>query len=398
MTSWISSPSALRPYTLILISCPIPADVLSTIVSAAQQSGVTVFYMHSVAFYSHFSVLLPPAFPIVDTHPDPTSTTDLRLLNPWPSLLQFAHEKTNNILNLSGFELGHIPYVLLLLYYLDEWRSQHNGQAPTSYKDKTAFRDFVKSSGPPEEENYNEAVSAVLKTINSPQLLSSVQAVLQAPEVQNLSPTSSSFWYITSAINVFYQKHHQLPLPGALPDMKAQSSDYIALQNIYKTKAREDCAEVTATIRELERHFQKPAQIPHAEIEQYCKLAAHVKLVRGSSTPLALATSHLAWTIESGKAVIAALPNKEFGLDNASLVYIAFVAFDRFLTTHPQDEFGAAARAPGTSDDDVDSDAEKLIGIAFTVLDAAINAAQTEVENPQYGDVRQELAGICREM
>ncbi|KAF2148997.1 hypothetical protein K461DRAFT_315933 [Myriangium duriaei CBS 260.36] len=397
-TSWISSsPAVLQPYTLIVIACPIAPDVLSQIVQSAQQNGVALFHLHSVGFYSQFSIMLPSAFPIVDTHPDPVSTTDLRLLKPWPALIQFAHEKTHNIKNLAGFELGHIPYVLLLLYLLDEWRSNHNGESPTSYKDKTAFREFVRLSGPPEEENFTEAASAVLKTINPPQVSSSVLTVLQAPEVQNLTSSSASFWFIASAVHAFYQKHQQLPLPGALPDMKAQSSDYIALQNIYKTKARDDCAEVTATVRALEQQHGRSTSIPASEIEQFCKLAAHIKLIRGSARPLTLALDHLSWTPEAGKALVNALPNSEFGLENCVLVYIAFVAYDHFLTSHTDaDKFASAPRPPGLTDPE--SDAEKLTGIAFKILDTAINTAGTEVENPQYDNVKQELANICQEL
>ena len=322
--------------------------------------------------------------------------TDLRLLQPWPTLIDFARQKTERLDNLSGFELGHVPYVLLLLHFLDQWRSTHGGEYPTSYKDRTAFRDHVRTAGPPEEENFVEAASAVLKTVNVPQLSSSVRTVLQAPEAQNLTSSSPSFWYIASAIHTFYQHHNQLPLPGGLPDMKAQSSDYITLQNIYKTKARDDCAEVTATVRALEAQHQRPQQVPDQEIEQFCKLAAHIKLVRGSSTPLDLATNHLAWTPQSGAALVAALPNSEFGLSSAALVYIGFVAYDAFLATHAADAFTATGRAPGSVD--TSSDAEKLTGIAFTVLDAAISAAGTTVENPQYDDVREELRGICEEL
>ncbi|GAM90141.1 hypothetical protein ANO11243_081810 [Dothideomycetidae sp. 11243] len=397
LASWISTDAVLQPYTLIIIASPVSPEILSRITQSAYQSGIALFYLHSVGFYSHFSIMLPSAFPIVDTHPDPTAMTDLRLLKPWPALIRFGQQKTYKIEDLAGFELGHIPYVLLLLYFLSKWRLNHNGESPISYKDKTAFRDFVRSSGPPEEENFAEAASAVLKTIVPHQVSSSVLAVLDAPEAQNLNASSSSFWYIASAIRDFYQCHQEVPLPGAVPDMKAQSADYITLQNIYKTKAREDCSEVSATVRALEQRHGRSNQTSSSEIEQFCKLAAHVKLVRGSPGPLRLAVDHLDWQPESGKAIVNALPNPDFGLESTVLLYIAFVAYDHFLASHT-DDLNTTPRAPGHSDNDVDTDAEKLTGIAFKVLDAAINAAGTQVENPQYDNVRQELTGICGEL
>lgn len=85
----------------------------------------------------------------------------------------------------------------------------------------------------------------------------------------------STFWVIAEAVKQFYEKHGCLPLPGNVPDMKAQSKVYIQLQNIYKTKARNDVAEVLDTVR------RSPGgeDIDPSEVELFCKNAAFVKLV-----------------------------------------------------------------------------------------------------------------------
>lgn len=105
-------------------------------------------------------------------------------------------------------------------------------------------------------------------------------------ECQQLTSASQDFWIIASAIKTFHASHGVLPLPGSLPDMKAQSADYVALQNIYKTKARQDIEEVTATVRQLESQIgrQSPT-ILDREIEVFCKNAAHIKVVRGRDIP-----------------------------------------------------------------------------------------------------------------
>jgi amyloid beta precursor protein binding protein 1 len=64
--------------------------------------------------------------------------------------------------------------------------------------------------------------------------------------------SSENFWIIVSALATFYKNHGVLPLPGSLPDMKAQSADYIALQNIYKAKAREDVDKVLSIVQATE--------------------------------------------------------------------------------------------------------------------------------------------------
>jgi amyloid beta precursor protein binding protein 1 len=106
-------------------------------------------------------------------------------------------------------------------------------------------------------------------------------------KASNMAPDNKTpnFWLIAKSVNAFYEKRKVLPLPGSLPDMKAKSADYVRLQNIYKTKARKDVAEATATVRTLEKELGRTAAVPDAEIEAFCKNASHVKVLQG--TPLA---------------------------------------------------------------------------------------------------------------
>jgi NEDD8-activating enzyme E1 regulatory subunit len=89
---------------------------------------------------------------------------------------------TANIDSLDAHAHGHIPYVVLLLYYLEEWRNAHGGENPRTYAEKTSFRKMVADaarSDNPEggEENYDEAVAAVVKTVVMPSLSGSVREV-----------------------------------------------------------------------------------------------------------------------------------------------------------------------------------------------------------------------------
>lgn len=78
--------------------------------------------------------------------------------------------------------------------------------------------------------------------------------------------------------------------------MKAQSADYIQLQNVYKSKARKDFAEVLADVRELETRLGRTYPIDEKEVEAFCKEAKSVKLVRGRALHMATAgTGSLRW-------------------------------------------------------------------------------------------------------
>lgn len=155
---------------MIMYTHPTRPDDLVLLQEYGKQHKTPLMAIHSAGFYSYFRIGLPGAFPIVDTHPDETATTDLRLLTPWPELTNFATELTANIDSLDDHLHGHVPFVAILLHYLDRWKEAHNGQHPSTYAEKTAFRRLVQEGARrdnPEggEENFDEAVAAVLKTI-----------------------------------------------------------------------------------------------------------------------------------------------------------------------------------------------------------------------------------------
>jgi amyloid beta precursor protein binding protein 1 len=94
--------------------------------------------------------------------------------------------------------------------------------------------------------------------------------------------SKETFWIIANAVKQFYAKHKSLPLPGSVPDMKAQSTVYVQLQNIYKSKARKDAAEVLEIIR------SQPGgeEIKASEVDNFCKNAAFIKLIHGPDSSL----------------------------------------------------------------------------------------------------------------
>lgn len=94
---------------------------------------------------------------MIESHP--TSLVDLRLDRPWEELLDFASSYELN--SLDEVELAHVPYVVILLKYLEDWKSSHEGLVPTSFKEKKEFKEFINSkrSGL-DQENYDEAIGA----------------------------------------------------------------------------------------------------------------------------------------------------------------------------------------------------------------------------------------------
>ena len=312
--------------------------MVRTVSKYTLEHSIPFIYVHSVGFYSHFSVQLPAEFPIVDTHPDPVSTQDLRLLNPWQELTKFMHMQTDDLETLSDHEHGHIPYLLLILHYLDKWRATHDGKVPKSYKEKTVLRDMVmegarRNNAEGGEENFEEAVGAVLKSLNPLELPSGLREVLDVADCQSPRRGSANFWIIAHAIRNFHSKHSALPLPGALPDMKAQSADYIRLQNIYKAKARKDLSEVVQDVRSVEQKLGRRSRIEEKEIEAFCKGAASVKLVKGRPIRFADAPKQMDWT-DRAKYICQELQDEESLLP----IYLCSLAYDWFIKNNSDEE------------------------------------------------------------
>ena len=188
----LTKPDFLPSFSLIIFTNPAPRKILETVSSAATTLQIPLFHVQSVGFYAEFSVALPHAFPVVDTHPDPVSAAELRLLNPWPELQALAKDKTSALETLPDYEHGHISYLLLLLHYLDVWKSNNDGQPPNNYEEKREFRKLVQegartSIAEGREENYDEAVAAVLKVLNPSFLRSGVRGIFEACECSNLT-------------------------------------------------------------------------------------------------------------------------------------------------------------------------------------------------------------------
>lgn len=328
--AFVDDPRILESYSLVILVGPTTNSyVLEKICRHAEISSIPLFYVHSVGFYSQFSVQLPAQFPIVDTHPDPTSTQDLRLLNPWPELLMFTREKTGDLDKQSDHDHGHVPYLLLLLHYLNVWEIAKPGEAPANYAEKRDFKAMVeagarRNNSEGGEENFDEAAAAVLKSLNPPSISCGLREVFDATDCKHLRKDSANFWIIANAINGFHDLHGVLPLPGALPDMKAQSSDYVQLQNIYKAKARSDVTEIIQTVRRSEQELKAISPIEDKEVEAFCKGAQFVKLVHGRPIRVATSTRDIDWSDRARQ-----LSRELQDTDSLLPIYFAFLALDR---------------------------------------------------------------------
>jgi amyloid beta precursor protein binding protein 1 len=173
--------------------------------------------------------------------------------------------------------------------------------------------------------------------------------------------------------------------------MKAKSADYIKLQNIYKTKARQDVAEVFVRVQELDKQLGRPVVTPQKEVEAFCKSAGYVKLVRGRKPHLA--KNPLSW---HDRANFAA--NELTNPESLLLLYIAFLAYDEYVTARKLSDTPAAASEKDTTGDSYDTKCEKITALSYPMLTATLKEANESIDEPEYTEVKAMLEKHIREL
>lgn len=174
-------------FTTVIFTFPISPQRLALLEAYGTKQSVPLVSVHSAGLYSYFRVVLPKPLTIIDTHPPEESIIDLRLLSPWPELSSFAQELTKNIDSLNDHEHGHLPFIVILLHYLEGWKASHDGKPPSTYADKVAFRKLVTAAARTNnaeggEENFEEAAAAVLRGLAPPQLPANLKEAFEFEE------------------------------------------------------------------------------------------------------------------------------------------------------------------------------------------------------------------------
>ncbi|PWZ01745.1 hypothetical protein BCV70DRAFT_199176 [Testicularia cyperi] len=229
---------------------------------------------------------------IIETHPD--SVVDLRLTRPFPELVELA--QTFDLATTDSMEHSHIPFPIILLKKLSEWQAQNGGSLPTS-KDRDALAKSINAARMPgnaDAENFDEAIAALGKHVWRPiasngvgggGVPDEVNAILGDPACDHITSSSINFWILVRALREFVAASptRSLPLSGSIPDMKATSSTYIKLQNVYRAKALQDLAQFQQILSQICQQNGVEGRIGDDEVEAFVKHAGYLKLVRGSS-------------------------------------------------------------------------------------------------------------------
>ncbi|KAI9289365.1 NEDD8-activating enzyme E1 regulatory subunit [Umbelopsis sp. AD052] len=274
----VEEPSFFDQFTMI-IATSLSDTLALKLASICEAANTPLFLVKCLGFTGMFRIQAGENT-IIETHPE--NFSDLRLDMPFPAFLDYVKEFDFDKMDSS--EHGHVPFLVVLQHYLQVWKAAHDGKLPASYSERNEFKELLKKDMRSyDEENFEEAISHVWRLASTSGVPSELKSILDDPSCENITKDSTNFWIIARAIRDFVQNEGSglLPLPGKLPDMKADTKGYVRLQQIYRQKAIEDYEAVHSRVQGLLTSVELLSDaIDSREIEEFCKFASHVKVIR----------------------------------------------------------------------------------------------------------------------
>lgn len=108
---------------------------------------------------------------------------------PWPALEEYA--LSVDLAKLESHDYAHVPPVVILLQALHAFKQSNGGRLPSKYAEKIALKKSIaqmKRGGVnADEENFQEAIDMVMKTVKPTTIPSSIQTLFQDPACEQVS-------------------------------------------------------------------------------------------------------------------------------------------------------------------------------------------------------------------
>lgn len=180
---------------------------------------------------------------MVDAHSE--EKVSLRIDNPFPELLQKA--MSIDLASLDQTAHAHVPYIYILIQAAAQWRAINNDSLPKTFAERKAFQKFIGDMKMKmDEENFDEAIAQAHRV--APQRIPSDildlfdDPVLTAPG--GLSLQTRPFFHLLAALKEYVTCQEEgkwtLPLSASLPDFHSDTTSYVEIQKLYKTRARKE--------------------------------------------------------------------------------------------------------------------------------------------------------------
>ncbi|KAJ3321813.1 NEDD8-activating enzyme E1 regulatory subunit [Boothiomyces sp. JEL0866] len=319
-----TEPEIFKQFTIIIVS-ELPESDLLSLSELAWNANIPLVLVRTISrAYRHININ-----PVIEIHPD--SNIDLRLDCPWRELMEYADNYQMNAND--SMTLTHTPYP--------------NAKLPSSKDERSEFHRIIKDllpQIPEDEENIKEAFSNCSRLFRGTKIPDEINGYLSDSAVCNVNEQSSDFWIMLKALQLFVENEGkgQLPLPGSVPDMKADTESYVLLQKLYHEKADSDKQCFKNYLVTLCKNLKRK-MIDADLVDVFCKNAGFLKVIRTNSLK-----RHLNSSPDNNFSISAiTLENAAKNGEN-ELYYLVLRTADRFMTLH--------GRYPGTVDESFESD------------------------------------------
>lgn len=305
-----SDPSFLNSFTLVIAHNLYPAalEKLSDYLWS-DPAYPTLMVVRSAGYLAEFFIQFHE-HQVIESHSDVAPS--LRIDKPFPTLLQHAMSLDFNTMDPTDH--GHIPYVVILVRALQDWKRSHDGKPPKTYEEKKIFKAGIQAMKvKTDEENFDEAESQAYRCWTDTIVPPSMSSLFSEPVLSQLGPDSPQFYHLLSALRQFtLQPPNTLPLTSTLPDMKSDTANYIHLQKLYKAKAEED-----------KKIFRGLVGVPVDEqvVDLFVRNSHHIQLMRGKK-----------WgNFDKDRKVLGAAFTEA---PKAAAIHLAFSALSAYVINH----------------------------------------------------------------
>ncbi|KAH7909098.1 hypothetical protein BJ138DRAFT_1127932 [Hygrophoropsis aurantiaca] len=268
-----SEPQWLTSFTLI-IAHNLHSSILARLSSLLWKDHTypALMVVRSTGFLAEFFIQFHE-HTIIESHSE--TAPSLRIDKPFPALKE--HALSLDYATMDPTEHGHIPYVVILVRALEEWKQSHEGNLPKTYEEKKQFKKGVLAlKVKSDEENFDEAEAQSYRCFTETKVPSEISTLFDDSAIspESLRQDSSPFFHLLSALKEFtiQSESHTLPLTSTLPDMKSDTKSYIHLQRLYKIRAEEEKQAFTSYLR---------ASVDDELIDSFVKNAHGLQVLRG---------------------------------------------------------------------------------------------------------------------
>jgi NEDD8-activating enzyme E1 regulatory subunit len=133
-------PAFFSKFSLV-IAAQTPIEPLQALASVCWTRSIPLIVCRSYGLLGYVRMQLRE-HSVVEAKPD-SALQDLRIAAPWPELADYC--AAVDLAKLDSKAHSHTPYVVLLVQAVAAWKAAHGGSPPTTFAEKTQFKEAVKA-------------------------------------------------------------------------------------------------------------------------------------------------------------------------------------------------------------------------------------------------------------